>query len=291
MKLRFVQVDAFADRPFTGNPAAVIPLDQWLPDETMQAIAEENNLSETAFTVPASGDLGSGSGAGADYELRWFTPTTEVALCGHATLASGHVLIEREEVRFRTRKAGVLVVRRDGDALTLDLPVTLVSPGSASPEPAEGRGEANRASTSSALAGKGLLEALGTPEAEVFISYSGAEATAIILLGDADAVRACTPDMRALREIDLMAIVTAPGGGGYDVISRVFVPAWGVDEDPVTGSAHAALAPFWAERLGRDSFTAWQASRRGGAVRCRLAGERAILGGRCVTVIEGTLSI
>ena len=123
MELRFVQVDAFADRPFGGNPAAVMPLDAWLPDETLQAIAAENNLAETAFTVPTDGD--------ADYELRWFTPTQEVALCGHATLASGHVLmIEAEQMRFNTRKAGVLIVGRDGDGLTLDLPVTLVRPSS-----------------------------------------------------------------------------------------------------------------------------------------------------------------
>jgi len=251
-KLRLVQVDAFAERPFTGNPAAVVPLDEWLPDDVMQAIAEENNLSETAFTVAASGD--------ADYDLRWFTPTTEVALCGHATLASGHVLIEREEVRFRTRKAGVLIVARDGDRLTLDLPVTRVK-----------RAE--------------------NPELLAALSYEGAEATAIVLVKDAYAVRACTPDMSALRRIDLMAIVTAPGGDEADVVSRVFVPAWGVDEDPVTGSAHAALAPFWAERLGRDSFTAFQASRRGGHVACRLSGDRAVLGGRCVTVLEGTMKI
>lgn len=257
MKLRFVQVDAFADRPFAGNPAAVMPLDAWLPDEVMQAIAEENNLSETAFTVPATGD--------ADYELRWFTPTTEVALCGHATLASGHVLIEGDQVRFRTRKAGVLTVGRNGDALTLDLPQTLVRPG---------RHES-------------LLDALGTHDGEVHLSCSGAEATAIILLDSADAVRACAPDMKALAGIDLMAIVTAPGDGGYDVVSRVFVPAWGVDEDPVTGSAHAALAPFWCDRMGRDSFTAFQVSRRGGVVRCRRDGERVVLGGECVTVIEG----
>jgi PhzF family phenazine biosynthesis protein len=220
----------------------------------------ENNLSETAFTVPASGD--------ADYELRWFTPTTEVALCGHATLASGHVLIEGGDVRFRTRKAGVLMVRREGEGLTLDLPVTLVKPA-----------EDPR-----------LLEVLGTPNGQVFLSYSGAEATAIILLEDEAAVRACAPDMRALREIELMAIVTAPGRE-TDVVSRVFVPAWGVDEDPVTGSAHAALAPFWAERLGRDRFIAFQASRRGGRVDCRLEKDRAILGGRCITIIEGSVLI
>jgi PhzF family phenazine biosynthesis protein len=262
MSLRFFQVDAFADRPFSGNPAAVIPLDrEWLPDATMQAIAEENNLSETAFTIPTTGD--------ADYELRWFTPTTEVALCGHATLASGHVLIQDQQVRFRTRKAGVLTVGRDGDALTLDLPVTLVKPG----------------------VNERLLEVLGTPRAELLLSYEGAEATAIVLLADAAAVRACAPDMRALREIDLMVIVSAPGDDGYDVVSRVFVPAWGVDEDPVTGSAHAALTPFWAERLGRERFTAWQASRRGGRIDCRLADGRALLGGRCVTMIEGRFSL
>ena len=259
---RLVQVDAFADRPFTGNPAAVVPLVEWLPDETLQAIAAENNLSETAFTVPASGE-------DADYELRWFTPTTEVALCGHATLASGHVLIGGEAIRFRTRKAGVLVVRREGDALTLDLPVTLVE-----------RQEHER-----------LLNALGTSGGEVFVSYRGAEDTAIVLLGSAEAVRACSPDMAKLGGIELMAIVTAPGDGDADVVSRVFVPAWGVDEDPVTGSAHAALAPFWAERLGRDHFSAFQASKRGGRLECRLAGDRAILSGRCVTVIDGSFRL
>ncbi len=258
-ELRLVQVDAFANRPFTGNPAAVVPLDAWLPDETMQAIAMENNLSETAFTVPTEGD--------ADYELRWFTPTTEVALCGHATLASGHVLIAGDEVRFRTRKAGVLTVGREGDALTLNLPQILVKP--------------DRDET--------LLDVLGTPEGEFFLSYEGVEATSIVLLPDAEAVRACAPDMKALAQIDLMVIVTASGESGHDVVSRVFVPAWGVDEDPVTGSAHAALTPFWCERLGRDSFTAYQASRRGGAVHCRREGDRVILGGRCVTVIEGRL--
>jgi PhzF family phenazine biosynthesis protein len=258
--LRLHQVDAFADRPFTGNPAAVVPLEAWLPDETLQAIALENNLSETAYTIPAGGE--------ADYELRWFTPTHEVALCGHATLASGHVLLgDRERLRFRTRKAGVLEVARDGEALILDLPETLV----------ERRDDPE------------LLAALGLSDAEVFLSHKGAEATAIILVADEAAVRACDPDMRRLGGIDVMAIVTAPGSGGHDVVSRVFVPAWGVDEDPVTGSAHAALAPFWCDRLGRDSFTAFQASRRGGRVECRRAGDRVILGGRCVTVLDGTL--
>ena len=259
---RLVQVDAFADRPFTGNPAAVMPLEAWLPDDVLQAIAAENNLSETAFTIPCvDGE--------ADYELRWFTPTTEVALCGHATLASGHVLIgDREGVRFRTRKAGVLTVGRDGEALTLDLPETLVAPAE-HPQ---------------------LLEALGLANAEIFLSTSGAEATAIILVEDEAAVRACDPDMRRLGAIDLMAILTAPGEA-QDVVSRVFVPAWGVDEDPVTGSAHAALAPFWAERLGRPDFAAFQASRRGGRVQCRYEAPRVLLGGRCVTVLEGVMRL
>ncbi len=259
-ELRLIQVDAFADAPFTGNPAAVMPLDAWLPDETLQAIAMENNLSETAFTVP--------DGAGeADFELRWFTPTVEIAMCGHATLASGHVLIgDRETVRFRTRQAGVLTVARDGDALTLDLPLIPVRP----------------------AVHAALAAALGTPDAEIFLSVEGQQATAIGLLPDEAAVRACAPDMKALTQLALMAIVTAPGEA-TDVVSRVFVPAWGVDEDPVTGSAHAALTPFWADRLGRDAFSAFQASRRGGRVDCRLDGDRARLGGRCVTVIEGAM--
>lgn len=282
-ELRIVQVDAFADRPFAGNPAAVMPLESWLPDETLQAIAEENNLSETAFTVPAQD--------GADYELRWFTPTVEVAFCGHATLASGHVLRgERPCVRFRTRKAGMLeVIARDGASLELDAPETLVRPASADELKSVASGD-----------GTSLVDIIthdGASDArfELFLSSKGAEATSILLLPDAQAVRACKPDMARLREIEMMVIVTAPGGtredDGYDVVSRVFVPAWGVDEDPVTGSAHAALTPFWCDRLGRDSFTAYQASRRGGIVRCRRQGDRAIIGGTCVTVMEGVMKI
>jgi PhzF family phenazine biosynthesis protein len=254
MNLPFFQVDAFADRPFT-----VMPLEQWLPEATLQSIAEENNLSETAFTVPATDEA-------ADYELRWFTPTVEIALCGHATLASGHVLLgDRPRLRFRTRKAGILVVERDGDDYALDLPQTLVKPG----------------------AHESLLKVLGDSDAELFLSYEGAEATAIVLLAGEAAVRRVAPDMKALSKIDLMVICTGPGESDYDVVSRVFVPAWGVDEDPVTGAAHAALTPFWCDRLGRERFTAFQASHRGGRVECRREAGRAVLGGRCVTVIEG----
>ncbi len=260
-ELRLVQVDAFADRPFTGNPAAVMPLDHWLADDVMQAIAMENNLAETAFLVPDQGDC--------DYELRWFTPTVEVDLCGHATLASGHVLIgDRERIRFRTRKSGILTVARDGEALSLDLPSTVVAPAEH----------------------EGLLAALGLEQGEVFLSTESGKAAAIILVAGAEAVRSCRPDFGQLKKIPLLAIVTAPGDQ-TDVISRVFVPAWGIDEDPVTGAAHAALTPFWSARLQRDSFSAFQASRRGGHLSCRLVGGRVVLGGRCVTILEGLMRI
>jgi len=260
-QLRLVQVDAFADRPFAGNPAAVLPLEEWLPDETLQAIAMENNLSETAFTVPAPDD------PEADYELRWFTPTVEVVLCGHATLASGHVLIgERDRVRFRTRKAGLLeVARAAGARYAMSLPAY----------PAEPRPLPH------------VLAALGA-EAEETLWHPGRYA--LIVFRDESEVLALEPDFRALAaEGDILTICTAPGSR-TDVMSRVFAPGAGIDEDPVTGSAHSVLTPYWADRLGRESFTAYQASRRGGHVDCRLAGHRVILGGKCVTVIEGTLS-
>lgn len=265
MKLPFAQIDAFADRPFAGNSAAVMPLDAWLNDGVHQAIAMENNLSETAFLVPAAAD--------ADYELRWWTPTAEVAMCGHATLAAGHHVLQsrpdRDVVRFLTRKAGVLTVTRDGDGYALDLPATGMAPG---------RNDA-------------LLAAVGTPAAELHLSTTGtAEDTAIIVLDSEAAVRAVAPDFKALAAIPAMAIVTAPGDSAA-IASRVFVPAWGIDEDPVTGSAHAALVPFWSERLGRTAFSAVQASARGGHMDCRLEGDRVVLVGRCVTVIEGTFSL
>ena len=260
-ELRLVQVDAFADRPFAGNPAAVVPLEEWLDDEILQAIAAENNLSETAFTIPAPGD------SEADYELRWFTPTVEVVLCGHATLASGHVLIgERDRVRFRTRKAGLLeVARGEGGGYAMSLPAY----------PAEPRPLPR------------VVAALGG-EPEQTLWHAGRYALAVFQ--DESQVLALDPDFRALAaEGDILTICTA-AGSSTDVMSRVFAPGAGIDEDPVTGSAHSVLTPYWAARLGRDSFTAYQASRRGGHVSCRLQGDRAILGGRCVTVIEGALS-
>ncbi len=207
--LPFFQVDAFADRPLTGNPAAVMPLEQWLDDETMQAIAAENNLSETAFTVPStSGDT--------DYDLRWFTPTTEVELCGHATLASGHVLIHGDRVRFATR-SGVLNVSRNGDLLELDLPAYAVAPGEL----------------------PSLQEALGV-SGETFLGEGGNN-SALVLLADESAVRAVRPDFAKLRNFDRLVMVTAPGDR-HDVASRVFAAYHGIDEDPVTGTRRSCLS-------------------------------------------------
>jgi PhzF family phenazine biosynthesis protein len=255
---RLFQVDAFADRPFAGNPAAVVPLEAWLPDEILQAIAMENNLSETAFTIPA------GDGA-ADYELRWFTPTLEVALCGHATLASGHVLLgERDRIRFRTHQSGILEVARDGDAYAMTLPAYRAEP---KPLPR-------------------VLAALGV---EGQATYWHERLYALVVFEHEQQVLALAPDFRALAaEGDILTICTAPGSA-TDVMSRVFAAGAGIDEDPVTGSAHSVLAPYWAERLGRTRFTAYQASKRGGRVDCRLERDRVVLGGRCVTVLEGTL--
>lgn len=255
----FFQVDAFADRPLTGNPAAVMPLERWLDDALMQAIAAENNLSETAFTVPSeSGD--------ADYDLRWFTPAAEVELCGHATLAAGHVLIHADAVRFATQ-SGILTVGRRDDLLELDLPA---APLTEVHEP-----ELNRA--------------LGLADCPVWLA-EGCNDAAIIEVADEAALRTLSPDFAALRKIHRMAVVTTRGTE-QDIASRVFVPYVGIDEDPVTGSAHAALVPYWAERLGRTEFTALQASARTGLLHCRLAGDRVILGGRCQTVIVGQFQL
>jgi PhzF family phenazine biosynthesis protein len=260
MRVPFAQIDAFATQPFEGNPAAVIPLTAWLDDASLQAISAENNLSETAFLVP------DGSGA-ADFELRWFTPATEVVMCGHATLASGHFILsgdaDRDRVRFRTRKAGVLEVARAGEGYELALPAWTPS---AKPLPE-------------------LVAALGL--ARVAETLWHPARYGVIVLETADQVRALEPDFRALAaQGDVLTIVTAPGDE-TDIISRAFAPGGGIDEDPVTGSAHAVIVPYWAKRLGRDRFTAWQASERGGRLTCRLDGERVILGGTCVTVIEG----
>jgi PhzF family phenazine biosynthesis protein len=270
VRLRFHQVDAFADRALAGNPAAVVQLDRWPDDTLLQAIAAENNLSETAFLVPAAA-------LGADRDLRWFTPVTEIAMCGHATLASGHVLLaddpHADRIVFATRRAGRLTVGRASGGYTLDLPARVAAP---APLP-------------------GIVAALGL-EAAPMATLWNPERYALAVLADAAAVRAAAPDFRALAAVagDALVIVTAPGDArrdGGDIVSRAFVPGAGIDEDPVTGAAHAVLAPYWAERLGRADFTAVQASARGGRLGCRLDGDRVILTGRCATVIEGWMTV
>lgn len=256
-------VDAFSDRPFAGNPAAVMVFDTWPADPVLQAMAEENNFAETAFLIPDAGGA-------ADWELRWFTPACEIRLCGHATLASGHILLGREprrdRVTFRTRLSGLLEVHRDGTGSRLALPAIRTQP-STWPE---------------------AIAALGGPEPlEVHRNPDG---YTIVLFESEAQVRALAPDFRALGALgDDLFICTAPGGG-TDVVSRVFVPGAGVDEDPVTGAAHAVLTPFWTARLGRDDFSAFQASARGGHVACRIDGDRVWLGGPCCTVVTGTFA-
>jgi PhzF family phenazine biosynthesis protein len=264
MNLPYWHVDAFAARPFAGNQAAVMLLDEWLPDEVLQAIGEENNFAETAFLLPDA------TGA-ADWELRWFTPALEVRLCGHATLASGHVLLGRDggdRVTFRTRKAGILEVNRlAGGGYELALPAIATAPDQF-PD---------------------AVRALGAEPREV---WRGAGHYNIFLYEDGAQVRALDPDMRGLKSLGNGQFICTAPGDQTDIVSRMFAPGAGVDEDSVTGSAHAALTPFWAAKLGRDSFSAHQASRRGGDLACRLArdsgGARAWLGGQCATVVEGT---
>lgn len=263
MRLPLFQIDAFAERVFQGNPAAVCPLDAWLPEALMQAIAAENNLSETAFCVPE----------GDGYGLRWFTPLKEIDLCGHATLATAHVLFEHlgfagAEIVFSTR-SGALRVTRAGDRLAMDFPAKAVEP---------------------CAAPGALIEGLGRAPLEV---YGGRDYLAVF--ADAAEVRALRPDPRRLAELDRHGvIVTAPGGaedGDVDFVSRFFVPKFGVDEDPVTGSAHCSLTPFWAARLGKATLEARQVSRRGGRLQCTLAGERVILRGRAVTYMAATIEV
>ncbi len=269
-----VQVDAFSDVPFKGNPAAVMPLPAWLPDATLQAIAAENNLAETAFIVLRA------DATEADFDLRWFTPSVEVALCGHATLASGHVVLAAapamEHVRFSTRKAGVLTVARRGIGYAMSLPSW----------PADDI-------VTGDLRDK-VAAALGT--APVQVRARGADYLVAVFASATD-VRALAPDFRAIAALqggDVLMIATSPGDGdvsGADVVSRAFAPGAGIDEDPVTGSAHAIIASYWAERFGRNSFTAFQASARGGHVGCRVDGDRVELSGRCVSVIRGEMTL
>jgi len=257
------QVDAFSERPFAGNPAGVCLLSGGREVSWMQNVAREMNLSETAFVAPRSDG----------FDLRWFTPAVEVELCGHATLATAHVLWEDgilapgETARFHTA-SGVLLASRVGEEIELDFPA---KPERASPCP------------------PGLARALGVEP--VYVGTSAFDVLALV--ADEATVRRLTPDIGLLRQVPARGvIVTAPSSSpGADFVSRFFAPAVGVDEDPVTGSAHCVLAPFWCARLGRDELVGYQASARGGTVRVRRVGDRIMLGGRAVTVLRGEMVV
>lgn len=261
MRLPLYQVDAFAEKLFGGNPAAICPLPQWLPDATMQSIAAENNLAETAFFVRENGD----------YALRWFTPAVEVDLCGHATLASAHVVFsflepQRRSVGFRTLKAGTLTVARRGETLVMGFPSRPASPVEAPP---------------------GLLAGLGGKPREVLRARDY-----MVVYGSAAEVAALDPDFAALAKIDCWGVIaTAPGEDGIDFVSRFFAPGHGVPEDPVTGSSHCTLTPYWAERLGKTELKARQLSRRGGALDCALDGDGVSIAGRAVLYLEGQITV
>jgi PhzF family phenazine biosynthesis protein len=265
--MRLFQVDAFADHAFGGNPAAVCLVDGDVDDDWMQSVASEMNLSETAFLSPAADGL---------YTLRWFTPAIEVDLCGHATLASAHVLwdekIEGPEPLSFSTKSGVLTAVRAGDGLIqMDFPA----------DPPD-------VSYSGGPFSDGMAAALGAP----VVGVHRGRFDLLVEVEDAEAVRRLTPDFQSLAGFDARGvIVTAAGDGldGADFVSRCFYPASGVDEDPVTGSAHCTLASFWCTRLGRPSLVGWQASPRGGRVGVELSGDRVLLTGRAVTVLRGEL--
>jgi PhzF family phenazine biosynthesis protein len=261
MRTPIFQLDAFTTRRFAGNPAAVMPMDSFPADAVLQAIAAENNLAETAFLVPEGGD----------YRLRWFTPAVEVPLCGHATLASAAVVMERLEparssVVFHSA-SGPLKVNRSDAGYVMDFPARPSEPVSTPQE---------------------LAKALGVTPVEVFVNPFNYMA----LLESARVLPELAPDMAALARMDRPGvIVTAHGDGIYDFVSRYFAPAKGIPEDPVTGAAHCMLAPFWAKRLGKTVFRAFQASHRGGEIICRLAGDRVELEGSCVFYLEGMVDI
>lgn len=259
MKIRLYQIDAFATRVFEGNPAAVCPLDAWLDDAVMQAIAAENNLSETAFFVQT--DRG--------YRLRWFAPLAEVDLCGHATLASAFVLFEllgyaKSEILFETR-SGDLVVRKQGCQLSMDFPAQ-------PPVPC--------AAPAALLAGLGR-QPLEVLQADDYIAVFGSE----------DDIRAIKPDFAKLAELDLRGVAVTAPGREVDFVSRFFGPKVGIPEDPVTGSAHCELAPYWQAKLGKNTFSARQLSRRGGEVGCEVSGARVILTGSAVKFMAATIEI
>ena len=260
IKLRIFQADAFASELFKGNPAAVVPLDEWLPDETMQKIALENNLSETAFFIP-EGDR---------FHIRWFTPKAEVKLCGHATLASAHVLFNElnfqgEIIAFNS-KSGTLTVRKAGDLLQLDFPADFV------------RAEPMNAA---------LTKALGIPASATFKGKTDY----LLLFDSEEQIRNIKPNFHLLYQTDARGIMVTAKGNEVDFVSRFFAPGVGVNEDPVTGSAHTCLVPFWAARLNKTELTALQLSERGGQLWCTLSDERVLIAGKAVTYLRGEIEI
>ena len=252
------QVAAFAEGPFQGNPAAVCPLQNWLPDQLMQAIAAENNLSETAFYVGCEGR----------YDLRWFTPTCEVDLCGHATMAAAHVVFQREPdlemVQFSS-KSGPLIVNRNGQGLTLNFPV-----------------QAGERCTAPA----GLNQILGT---SAVACLQGVDL--MVVVATAREVEALKPESQAVASLPGRGLIVTAPGSDVDFVSRFFAPSCGIEEDPVTGSAHCSLTPYWAERLGRSNLVARQLSARGGLLHCTLAKDRVLISGRVVPFLSGFLHL
>jgi PhzF family phenazine biosynthesis protein len=260
MKLRLFQIDAFTSRVFGGNPAAIVPLEHWLDDETLQSIAAENNLSETAFFVGEKGY----------FHIRWMTPTDEVDLCGHATLAAAWVVFNeiekgRTEVHFRS-KSGPLRVSAVDDTLSLDFP-------SRPPEPSDGAAAA-------------LAAALGARPREVLASRDY-----LAVYETEDEVRALKPDMPNVAALDRLGVIVTAPGRDCDFVSRFFVPSVGIPEDPVTGSAHCTLVPYWSKRLRKSKLFARQVSARGGELWCEDRGERVRIAGRCVRFLEGTIEL
>ena len=262
MNLKLSQIDAFTDAVFGGNPAAVVPLDEWLPDAKMQQIAAENNLAETAFFVPEPGGYG----------LRWFTPTQEVPLCGHATLASAFVLFtesapDLKAVEFHTQ-SGTLTVIRAGERLQMDFPRHALGP---------------------AEAPSALLAGLGVPPCE---TYFVSESPNYYAVYDTEAeVRALTPNFAALSQLQALGTVVTAPGTNCDFVSRYFAPALGIPEDPVTGSTHCALAPYWAARLGKTHLFVRQVSMRGGELFCTVTDNRVLISGRAVKYLSGEIFI
>jgi PhzF family phenazine biosynthesis protein len=261
MKLTIYQVDAFAENVFQGNPAAVVPLEDWIEEELMQRIAMENNLSETAFFVKT--DEG--------YHLRWFTPEYEIDLCGHATLASAYIIknfVEPHvaEINFTTQKVGELKASAKEGIYTLDFPARMPQPGEMPPA---------------------LLKCLGVSTVvEVLKSRDY-----FVVLPDEDAVRNVEPDYTLMKELDTIGVIVTAKGQLADVVSRCFYPGAGIPEDPVTGSAHCNIVPYWSEKLGKTKLFCKQLSPRGGDLQCELEGDRVLMSGKCVLYLQGAINI